>query len=158
MMPSPDMRRFDLVFPKLITWNEKLIEQGIPKPPYWRARELLTVLVNHPQQDKLAGPCPRCGRYFIKRTSKQKVYCSRNCGTGSTAAIATRKRRQQEHAEKLHRAEKSATRWSMAPRRKGWKEWTNAEHPDITPKWLTRAVRRGELKEPRVGAPKRRER
>lgn len=156
MMPSPVMRRFDLQFPKIITWDGKLIMQGIHKEPYWRARELLTVLVNHPQQDKLAGPCPRCGRYFVKKTAKQKVYCSRNCGTGASAAISTRKRRQQERAEKLFRAVQSNAQWSTSRSPKSWKDFVAAQHPDITPKWLTRAVRRGELKEPNAsptGAP-----
>lgn len=119
-------------------------------PPEKRARMLFGRLLLVPECEKLAGPCPRCGRYFIKKTLKQKLYCSRSCGSRESAEVATYKRREEEHAEKLTRAMKTTALWNPRRSRQSWKEWVSSRHPDITPKWLTRAVHRGELTDPSV--------
>jgi hypothetical protein len=110
----------------------------------------MLVLSTHPECDKLAGPCPRCGRYFLRKTVKQKVYCSRNCGSLASARASTLKRRNDEHAQKLLRASEAAAMWNPQNTRRGWKEFVSSKHPDMTPKFLTRAVNRGELHDPTV--------
>jgi hypothetical protein len=39
----------------------------------------------------------------------------------------------------------------MARTKKEWKPWVSGRHPDITVKFLTRAVNNGELKPPTKG-------
>ena len=62
---------------------------------------LLTVI---PRCDKIAGPCPRCDRYYIKKRASQTVYCSRRCGNAATAVARTRERIASERRDKLARA------------------------------------------------------
>ena len=102
-------------------------------------------LIVNPQWHKLGGPCQRCGRYYVKKTSRQKAYCSRRCGSTRTAMATTRKRREEERASKLRRAEEAASCWAKVRRRQAWKDWVSAK-TKITVKWLTRAVNRGDLR------------
>jgi len=105
-------------------------------------------LVLNPWWDRLGGPCARCGRYYIKKTSRQNVYCSRSCGTFATAREATLRQRAAEHSDKLLRATAAARTWVTARTSIDWKQWVSLKEPDITPKLLTRAVNNGELQPP----------
>lgn len=125
----------------------------LPNPPgfnvgSWKDHALthfMDLIVN-PQWHKLGGPCQRCGRYYAKKTARQKKYCSRRCGSENTAVATTRRRREDEHAHKLHRAQLATDRWPTICTRLPWKQWVSAQ-TNITVKWLTRAVNRGELRE-----------
>ena len=70
----------------------------MPEPQEVEKRaELLAALLFHvgtlnPEWHKLAGPCARCGRYYLKKRASQKVYCSRRCGNAATAIERTRER------------------------------------------------------------------
>jgi hypothetical protein len=105
-------------------------------------------LIVNPRWDKLGGPCHRCDKYYVKQTSRQKKYCSRRCGSTSTAVDTARKRRAEELANKLLLAQSAANRWTTIRTRRPWKEWVSAK-TGITAKWLTRAVNRGDLQTPR---------
>lgn len=122
-----------------------------PEPdPYEEALRLFVELLLNPDCDKLADePCPRCGNYYIRRTTRNKVYCSRSCGTTATAVKATRKRRDEEHADKVRRAVISAAKWTTTHTGLDWKQWTSRREPDISVKFLTRAVNSGDLKAPK---------
>jgi hypothetical protein len=109
-------------------------------------RFFITLLTN-PLCESVRGPCPRCDRYFVGR----KVYCSRSCGTKSTALAATKKARDREHQDKLIRAAQASREYCTArtkTSKMNWKEWVSRRHPDITAKFLTRAVNKGELETP----------
>lgn len=121
------------------------------RDPYKEALRLFIALLFNPQCDKLAGPCPRCGNYYIRRSARNKVYCSRSCGTRATALAATRKRREEEHADNLLRAAVAAREWTRARTKKEWKPWVSCRVPGITAKFLTRAVNKGELEPPTKG-------
>ena len=41
----------------------------------------------HRGAQRLGGPCTRCHRYFVKKTMRQTVYCSRKCAKDATAAV-----------------------------------------------------------------------
>src|SRR5271165_5537170 len=105
-MPSPN-RRADLV---LQASAEIQALSPMPEPQKVKERaELLAAMLFHvwtlnPERDKLAGPCARCGRYYLKKRASQKVYCSRGCGNAATAVARTRERLDKEHADKLRRA------------------------------------------------------
>jgi len=106
---------------------------------------LLTVI---PNCEKIAGPCPRCDRFYIKKRASQKVYCSRRCGNAQTAIDRTSRRRDKEHSAKLARAKRAIREWKHARPTDEWKQWVSKRIPEMTPKFLTRAVNKGELKEP----------
>ncbi len=135
--------------------REPTPEQGNQMDPERYAALLFHVGTLNPEWDKLAGPCARCGNYYIKKRDSQKVYCSRECGNAATAVVRTRERLDKEHADKLSRAKAAAQKWAKEWRqgrtRRDWKQRVNEIEPDITPKFLTRAVNKGELKAPTKG-------
>lgn len=110
-------------------------------------------LVVNPQWHKLGGPCYRCRKYYVKKTLRQKAYCSRRCGSISTALATMRRKRAKEHWDKLERAQKALERWTSVRTEGSWKEWVAVE-TDITVRWLTRAVNAGGLKAPPMRAVK----
>ena len=108
--------------------------------------QFMALIVN-PQWFKLGGPCLRCDKYYVKKTSRQKTYCSRRCGLIETATAATRKRRERERVRKLGQAQAVADHWVTIRTRVHWKDWVSAR-TKLTTKWLTRAVNKGDLKPP----------
>lgn len=87
--------------------------------------------------DKLAGPCPRCGNYYIKKRESQKVYCSRRCGNAATAIERTREKLKQERKDKMNRAIAAQKAWKRAKTQEDWKHWVSRE-ADINLRFLTR--------------------
>lgn len=116
--------------------------------PQEEALRFFLVLITNPQWHKLAGPCARCGNYYVKKKATQKVYCSRKCGNNATALANTRQRRKNQHDEKLRRADAAAAMWVKARTKLDWKPWVSRKEPDITAKFLTRAVNEAQLKPP----------
>jgi hypothetical protein len=107
----------------------------------------------NPEWDKLAGPCKwkHCGKYFLLKGNRRTAYCSRRCCQLDAASRCRQKCLQREHADKLQRAEEAARRWRTARTKDDWKASVSKQEPDITPKFLTRAVNKGELKTPTKG-------
>jgi hypothetical protein len=95
------------------------------------------------------GKCERCAGYYLNFSGhRNKVFCSRRCATASSAEKATRERRMKEKRVKLTRAAELCKVWkSAAAKQADWKQWV-AKRSGLTPKWLTRAVNRGELRPP----------
>lgn len=117
-----------------------------PISPYAEALALFVGFTLNRNCERLGGPCSRCHKYYIKKTTRQKVYCSRRCGSFLTAEMATRKR----YAEERQRKMAGAKYWiSKCPRNRlnNWKVWV-AKKAKTTPKFLTRAVNKGELHAP----------
>jgi hypothetical protein len=125
-------------------------------PETHEARLSFVRLLFNELRDSLAGPCKwkHCGKYWIRELTKsgtyrKSTYCCRRCCQYSAASICTKRRLQREHADKLEYVTAVAQRWAEE-RRKGrtrqdWKQWVNETAHDITPKFLTRAVNKGEL-------------
>jgi hypothetical protein len=118
-------------------------------PSSWKVQALAHFmdLVVNPQWHKLGGPCHRCKKYYIKKTSRQKSYCSRKCGAMTTGLAATQKRRAEERTNKLNRVQAAAHEWTKTQTRDPWKDWVSGE-TKVTVKWITRAVNKGALKVP----------
>ena len=104
----------------------------------------MTIVVN-PHWHRLGGPCARCGNYYIKRTARQKVYCSRRCGEIKTALIAIQRKRREEYLAKVRRAQQAIDKWGTARRRTDCKAWVS-QQTKLTKKWLTRAANNGDLR------------
>ena len=97
---------------------------------------------------KLGGPCARCKRYYIKRRASQRTYCSRRCGNAATATLRTAEQREREREANLQRADKAIQQWKRTGKQTNWKEFVSRK-TGLTPKWLTRAVGRNDLKAPK---------
>lgn len=115
-----------------------------PIAPHTLPLSLFLDFLLNPFNTRLGGPCARCGRYFIRKNLRHKIYCSQRCGLRHTAMAVNRKRRAAEHGEKLHRARESAARWAKSRTRTDWKDWVSRD-TTISKNWLTRAARNAEL-------------
>lgn len=104
-------------------------------------------LITNPYWELLGGPCPRCENYFLKKTKKQKVYCSQRCGSTVTAAAAIRARRKREHQDKLARAQQYIDKWRESHTRTPWKPWVQRQ-TGFSLNWLTRAANKREIQAP----------
>lgn len=111
---------------------------------------LLANLVTNPLCEKLAGPCARCGRYYIKKRASQKVYCSRRCGNAATALARTRERIKAERDDKLRRAKTAIREWRSAKTQQDWKHWV-AKRASVDLRFLTRAVTKHDIVPPTKG-------
>jgi hypothetical protein len=117
-----------------------------PEAEAWIAFGSFTM---NPHCEELAGPCARCGNYYVKKRSSQKVYCSRRCGNAATAVARTRERIASERRGKLARASAAMKKWESVATRQDWKHWV-AKKTGIDPRFLTRAVAKGDLMPPKL--------
>ena len=105
------------------------------------------MLITNPNWETLGGPCRRCRDYFVKKTRRERVYCSKNCGSLTTAVSSVIKHRQAKKLEQVARARQSIEKWVRSSKRKDWKKWV-AMDTGLTAKWLTRAVNEGHIRVP----------
>jgi hypothetical protein len=133
-----------------------LLPTGDPHDAKNVARVMFARFTLNPETDKLGGPCPRCEKYFIRKTAKQSVYCSHRCASQATAIKRTIEIRQEQHDKKLEIAREGIIEWEKLRRKRrvkeGWKEWVAAYNPaaEITTRFLTRAVNQGTLQAPSI--------
>jgi hypothetical protein len=122
-----------------------------PEAEAWKEFGYFTL---NPHCEELAGPCARCGNYYVKKRASQKVYCSRRCGNASTAVVRTRARLKAEHKEKLNLAKSAIREWNaLAPRPAlDWKQWFAKHVPDVSPKFVTRWINKNKLPRPKEHA------
>jgi hypothetical protein len=134
------------------SWEHILMPGQVARMrPERYAAVLFHVGTLNPEWHRLGGPCARCGRYYLKKRKSQKVYCSQRCGNATTATVRTRRQRQANHADKLRRAKAAMREWTTAHTNHNWKVFVSKRELDITPKFLTRSVNKGELKAPTKG-------
>lgn len=107
-----------------------------------------TRFLGNQQRYRLGGPCPGdCGRWFIRKT-RRGTFCSRQCAGNAVAA----RKRQSTREKKIERATKAIANYPKRPKRfqhLGWKEYVSQAEPKISKRFLTLAVRTGELSEPK---------
>jgi hypothetical protein len=111
------------------------------------ALAMFTSLMTHPRIEAFGGPCKRCSRYYLRKTTRQSIYCSRRCGAANNATFYTRARREKIHKEKLDLAKSAVTEWTPGRNNRDWKRGV-AREAGVTVKWLTRAVNKGDLSGP----------
>jgi hypothetical protein len=88
------------------------------------ALRLFRQLVLHPECEKLCGPCPTCVKYFLKKTRHRVKYCSRLCGSYTTALAANQKRNDDLHAELLRLSREALSAYVQKRRKQTWEAWT----------------------------------
>ncbi len=127
---------------------------GDPRDKNSTARAMFMTVTLSPECERFCGPCPRtrsvrtgeqCGRHFIAANEGMKRFCSSSCAR----AARTIETRGKEHAEKLGRARVAIAKWKQDRLTTlKWKAYVCESHKGITPKFLTRAVNKGELQPP----------
>ncbi len=107
----------------------------------------------NPLREKILGPCAwkNCRKYFIQKRAKRTEYCSRTCCQLSSATSFRIKQLKDEKEDKLKRAAAAARKWRTDRTRDDWKAYVCRCEPDITPKFLTRAVTDQKLVAPTKG-------
>lgn len=143
----PDYPLLAKLLGKRRVWQKGPDGKQVPTPEI-EALTLFHLLTVVPDCEKIAGPCPRCDRYYIKKRASQKVYCSRRCGNASTAIARTRERIAGERRIKLARTKAAMKKWESVGTRKDWKHWV-AQRTGINLRFLTRAVTNGDLVPPK---------
>lgn len=116
--------------------------------PYDAAAMNFTRLIRNSQRARLGGPCPQCGRWYVSKTQRETLYCSRRCA-GNAAKASERKRKRERL---IKRARQAIKNYETRPARfaeMSWKEFVTEAVPGTSKKWLTVAVRNGELIPPK---------
>jgi hypothetical protein len=107
-----------------------------------------TRLIRNSQQARLRDPCLKCDKWYISKTKRSTLFCSRKCA-GSAAKAAERKRKRDAL---LKRARKAIENFPARPARFAemhWREWVAKAIPGISRKMLSIAVKHGELLPPK---------
>ena len=97
---------------------------------------------------KFAGPCARCGKYYIKKKQSQKVYCSRTCGNQATALKRTKEKWDEARKQRLDQAKKAARHYRRAETDEQFQSWAVKRYAGLTKRFLTRALNNHEIPEP----------
>jgi hypothetical protein len=138
-----------LAWPSLQSFRSRQLQTESER---WKdfAREHFLNLLLNPHRDRLGGPClhPRCGHYFLKTNMRRRFYCDAKCRMAIGAKKATRKRADMERENKLMRGNRAAREWMKSRTALDWKKWVCRAEPDLSSKFLTRAVNRGDLQAP----------
>jgi hypothetical protein len=115
------------------------------------AAGMFAALTLNPECEKLGGPCAYvpCSKYFIRSGSRLTSYCSRRCCQLASAIRYTKRRLDKEREEKLGRVKTAMQRWRKAHTQDDWKTSVCRQEPDITMKFLTRAVTKGDIVPPK---------
>jgi hypothetical protein len=154
LFPSPDYNRLEeLIGRERGVHREKPDGTWMfnPEAEAWKEFGYFTL---NPHCEELAGPCVRCGNYYVKKRATQKVYCTRRCGNAATAVARNRKRLKDEHKDKMHRAASAIREWNALKTRAAldWKRWLKNREPDITEKFITRWANQQRLPRPKIDA------
>jgi hypothetical protein len=118
--------------------------------PHEYAVGLFAVLTLNPESHRLGGPCAYgpCGEYFIQKRNGRAAYCSRRCCQSASAVGHTQKRYQEERGNKLRKAKIALHAWRTSRTNDDWKTSVCKQEPELTSRFLTQAVTRGDLKPP----------
>jgi hypothetical protein len=82
------------------------------------AQSAFVQLAFDPEAWRLGGPCRRegCRRYFLrKKRSDEKIYCSRRCASGNSAAESMRNKRLAIHEALVELAKTAIKKWEREP-------------------------------------------
>ncbi|GGG72009.1 hypothetical protein [Edaphobacter dinghuensis] len=106
-------------------------------------------LLLNPERLRLNAPCKQCCRWFIKQQKgRQTVYCSKTCKSN---ALVGNKRRN-DRKKKLEEIGDAIANYldssSQLRSKMKWQEYVEQAVDDVTPNFLTRAVKAGEIQPP----------
>jgi hypothetical protein len=136
LVPSPDGRTFLLAIPEL---------RNIP-PENSRedAIALFLLFLMNPFKARLCRACKECDQYFVGKTSRHRVYCSRKCAGRRTSREKNRALADAARSKKIERAQRKLRKWNSGNRKEDWISYVR-RNADVSKNLLTRAIRTGEL-------------
>ncbi len=115
------------------------VGRGTPWTEWDYALHPFVQLLGNPDRDLIAGPCARCGKYYVKKRASQKVYCSRTCGNAATAVVRAREKWDKQRGDKIELAATASRKWSRLKTAEPFKKWAEKHYPGrLTPKFITR--------------------
>lgn len=131
------------------------VEEDAKPHLHRQAVSLFAAFTLMPDLNQLRGPCEygRCGKYFVAGRKPDTPYCSRTCSQRASASLNTKRKQDETRRDKLHRAAVAIREWETGRRNVEWRDWVCAQHTDITPKFLTRALRKRDLLPPDSSTP-----
>jgi len=118
--------------------------------PYDAAAMNFTRLIRNSQRVRLGGPCRHCDQWYVSKTQRETLYCSPRCG-GSAAKDAERKRKRDRLISGVRKALRNYETRPARFAEMGWKEFVAKAVPGAGKKWLTMAVKSGEIFPPKEG-------
>lgn len=80
----------------ILNWIPTVSE--VPSSYEAQALEYFMVLITNPPGELLGGPYVRYKNYYLKKTRRQKIYCSRSCGAKQAAHEPLKEKREKEHS------------------------------------------------------------
>jgi hypothetical protein len=129
-----------------LMWFTLPVETNKPDSSSLAYGHFISFLLN-PENRKLAGPCKKCDRYYIKKTKRRVVFCTDTCGSQYTSREWNRSRANEDQARKLQRAQRCLLQWANTKTRMTWKDFVHRE-TTISKNFLTRVEKRGLLVPP----------
>jgi hypothetical protein len=122
-----------------------------PGTPLSTALGLFLAFLLNPFNEKLAGPCKECDRYFVRNTKRQKTYCSQKCGRKHTSRESNRNKARAKKGSDIKRAQQMLHEWHKKIGKEEWKSYVH-RRTGISKNRLTRAISKGELVLPDINA------
>lgn len=122
------------------------IYRALPEP-VGTVRLFMTLLFTNPMCDRLAGPCQRCEKFFVKKRNRRgyRKVCSQRCKSLIAATKSAKAAEERKRKEKLERIRAAIPRWK--PRHGDWKRYVALEaHVPIT--FITRHVNNNNIQPP----------
>jgi hypothetical protein len=107
-----------------------------------------TRLIRNSQQWRLREPCLTCHDWYIAKTNREeRDYCSRKCAGNAVSA----RKRKREHDRRIEKARMAIQNYLVRPIRvsNDWKQYVSRT-TKISKRFLTIAVRKGELVQPEL--------
>jgi len=103
----------------------------------------------HPEFDRLNGPCrsKKCGRFFLRESSHQKVYCTSRCASLETAVIAMQRKRLAQKELKKRAVEAAIVKYKRNRQRSDWRLYVESE-TGVTKRTLEGWVKTGFIEAP----------
>jgi hypothetical protein len=132
-------------------WRPSPLKEGLEG---WKieALEAFMILITNPLWAKLCGPCPQCDDYFLRKTDRKRVYCSRSCSSRRSAISTMKEKRRKALEEKILKAQHEIDELKKTKPKTTWKVWiasrTSRSRIPLTAHWLTRAVNSGLIDPP----------
>jgi len=148
---DPNFQQIASTWEGHLTWVADGGVQMLPVPG--KNADIVSVyfiqLLLNPERLRLNAPCKQCCRWFIKEHKRRvTMYCSKACNT--KANVGNKRRR--DHAAKLEAIRNALANYldssSQYRSKMTWQDYVVKAVNGVTPNFLTRAVKAGEIQPP----------
>ena len=126
-----------------------LVPYPAKQSAFQHAYGVFTQFVLHPKRAQLDGPCRRkgCGRFFLRETAHQKVYCTARCASRDSAVLAMRRKRQAQKDERKEAVTAAIAKYTHNRKQGDWRVYVETE-TGVTSRTLGGWVKTGFIKAP----------